>query len=91
MKIFQPVFYGDGLLGIEDEDDLSTAGLDFSKASNSARHPNAAAQIQQLYVRAAPKTMYDNPTIAKLTSKILSLKDGIESEVTDPGRSERTA
>jgi hypothetical protein len=91
VEVSQPVFYGDGLNGVEDEDGLSTAGLDISKASNHAKHLNAAAQVQGLHVRAASKTVYDNPTMAKLISKIMSLKDEIESQVTDPGRSEMTA
>lgn len=58
-----------GLNGVEDYNDLFFAGLESLQALNSTKHINAAAQMQGLYVRMAPKTVYNNPAVAKLTSK----------------------
>ena len=80
-----------GLKGVEDYNDLFSAGLDSLQALNSTKHINAAAQKQGLYVRVAPKTVYNNPTIAKLTSKILALEDEIESEVSEHSHSENAS
>ena len=63
-----------GLNGVEDYNDLFFAGLESLLALNSTKHISAASQMQGLYVRMAPKTVYNNPAIAKLTSKIFGVE-----------------
>ena len=63
-----------GLKGIGEEDDFFMAGLDSLRVINTARYINAAAESQGLEKFHLPtKAIYANPSVAKLTSKIISL------------------